>query len=371
MAKLSKAELASIIASYVDGSKIGADSFTASYTQGLLDKIAKTFNIETSFVDKLGMFDGDDLGFGKTLEEWASDLILPEAFDESGSGALAPHSSTYRPVEWSYTLGRKKIPQTIRYNEFERACNNAQEFGALIANKTKVMYDSETLLKYGIKRQALGTLIAKCVAESSSTTYYASITSSTAVNTVIKKDANATITAILVKKLPSTKPATYDDAVAGGYLVELDLVKGLAKPVDTTTGEAFVEDLKKAVEVAEDFNEGHSLNGNTLGATPVDGLVLVVKQGIQPVIETQVQAGAFHMDKVAIPCKIVVVPDFGNANADYYAVLMDARGMRLHNSYRAVRENVNGDGDFLNMFFHTENTVHISRNTFVRVYKNA
>ena len=37
--------------------------------------------------------------------------------------------------------------------------------------------------------------------------------------------------------------------------------------------------------------------------------------------------------------------------------------------YRAVRENLNGDGDWLNLFFHVEYTCHVSRNTFVKVYK--
>ena len=31
--------------------------------------------------------------------------------------------------------------------------------------------------------------------------------------------------------------------------------------------------------------------------------------------------------------------------------------------------NINGDGDFLNIFRHTEDTAHVSRNTFVRIYQ--
>ena len=88
-----------------------------------------------------------------------------------------------------------------------------------------------------------------------------------------------------------------------------------------------------------------------------------------PSIEVPVQAGAFHQDKVALPTKIVVVPDLGSADEDVYGILLDARGVRCHNTYRAVRENVNGEGDFLNMFFHTENTAFVSRNSFVRVYQ--
>ena len=161
------------------------------------------------------------------------------------------------------------------------------------------------------------------------------------------------------------------DAIDGGYIIAYDLVSTLAKPVDTSTGEAFIKQLKADVEVASDYSEGHSLNLNTLGATPENGLVLVLKQGIMPSIEVDVQAGAFNGEKVALPTQIKVVPNLGSANAKVWGVLIDARGLKLHNTYRAVRENINGKGDFLNMFFHTENTCFVSRNVFVKVYKTA
>ena len=68
---------------------------------------------------------------------------------------------------------------------------------------------------------------------------------------------------------------------------------------------------------------------------------------------------------------MIAVPDMGDADADYFAVLLDARAIRVHNTYRAVRNNENGEGDFLNYFYHTENTAHVSRNVFVKVYKKA
>ena len=375
--KLSIAQLSSVLASYVDENKISVATFSATRDNsvGLLDKISKIFTITTNYVDKLAEFDGEDLSFGKTVEEWASDLILPEDFDASGASALAPHSSTYRPVFYSYTLGRKVIPQTIRNNDIERAVHFEDQFVSIIADKTKKMYDSETMLKYGLKREALGVLATMCVEAEKSTnadvtlaTSAASISGAHSVNELFYVTADNKMY-ILVKPIASGAGLTGATAISGGYLIPLDLVKVLAKPIDTATGEAFVEQLKADVEIASDYSEGHSLNGNTLGATPENGLVLCVKQGIMPSIEVQVQAGAFHEDKVALPTRVIVLPDLGNADSSVYAILLDARGMRLHNSYRAVRENVNGQGDFLNMFFHTENTVHVSRNSFVRVYK--
>ena len=71
--KLSIAQLNSVLSAYVDDQKISVASFsvTRDNTVGLLDKIGKIFTIVTNYVDKLALFDGEDLSFGKTVEEWA------------------------------------------------------------------------------------------------------------------------------------------------------------------------------------------------------------------------------------------------------------------------------------------------------------
>ena len=377
MAKLSKVQLKSVVASYVDSNKISVDSYSATYdnTVGLLDTLGKIFTVWQNYGDKLDIFDGEDLSFGKTVEEWAQDLILPEAFDPTGANTLAPHVSTYRPASFSFTLGRVTIPQTIRNNDIERAVHNMGQFVDIITGKTKALYDSETLLRYGIKRQALGELAARCEyamdssnADVTLATEGTSISGAHDVNDLFYITGNSKMY-ILVKPIASGAGLTGTTAIAGGYLIALDLLTSIAKPVDTSTGEAWIEQVKKDVEVAQDYSEGHSLNGNTLGGNPEAGLVLVVKQGIFPNLDVQTLSGAFHEERLAIPARAIVVPDFGNADADIYAMLVDARCMRLHNTYRAVRENQNGQGDFLNMFYHTENTAHISKNCFVKVYK--
>lgn len=377
--KLSIAQLTSTLTQYVSENKVSLATFNATRenTVGLLDTIGKIFTITTNFVDKLAMFDGEDLSNGKIVEEWASDLILPQDYDPTGADALAPHDSTYRPVYFSYTLGRKYIPQTIRNNDIERAVHNEEQFVSIVADKTKKMYDSEIMLKYGIKREVFGVLAAMCMscmnssdADATYATLSTTINQNHAVNDHLYCTGNTTNYGV-VKAIKSSDNLTVQGAIDGGYIIAYDLVSTLAKPVDTPTGEAFIKQLKTDVEIASDYSEGHSLNLNTLGATNQDGLVLVLKQGIMPSIEVDVQAGAFHGDKVAIPTKVVVVPNLGSADAKVWGVLIDARGMKLHNTYRAVRENVNGKGDFLNMYFHTENTAFVSRNVFVKVYKSA
>ena len=376
MAKLSIALLKSFVASYVDDQKISVESFveTRANSVGLLDTLGKIYTNWQNYGDKLALFDGEDLSFGKTIEEWAQDLIMPENFDASGSGTLAPHESTYRPVSFSYTLGKKTIPQTIRNNDIERAVHNIAQFSDIIAGKTKAMYDSETMFRYAMKRQALGVLAERCIdakdssnADVTLATEGTSITGAHSVNELFYVTATTKMY-ILVKPIASGAGLTGTTAIAGGYLVELKLVTEIAKPVDDSTGEAFIQQVLEDVEEFSDFSEGNSLNGNTLGGSEEAGLVLVCKQKVFPALRVKTIAGAFNKEQLAIPAQVVVIPDFGDADDDIYAMLVDRRIMRLHNTYRAVRENMNGQGDFLNYFYHSENTAHVSRNCAVKVY---
>lgn len=370
MATLTYPELKSMISSVVTASNLSNDTFTATHNNvaSLVDKIGRIFSIDTNFKqDKLARFDSDFLLYGRTLEEFQADLILPSAYDSTGANVMSPDASTFRPNFYSYTIGRKKIKQTIYNDNLERAVHNAEEFANIVAILISRLDDSAVQYRYGLKREMVGRFIELAEAEQGATSVFATSTAY-AVGTCLKKSASDTERGIVFKAIANTNTDNWATLVSNGYIVELDLVTDIAKPVDSTTGEAFIEQVKKDIEVAGDISQGHSLNGNALGASA--GLVLIVKQGIVPNLDVNTYAGAFHDEKLALPAEIVVIPDFGaNASSDYYAVLMDARAMRLHPSYDATRENLNGDGDFINYVRHLEFTAHISRNVFFKAYK--
>ena len=174
---------------------------------------------------------------------------------------------------------------------------------------------------------------------------------------------------VVFKKIPSTNTKALTNALQDGDLIKLNLVSKIAEVTDTASGEAFITQLKKDVEIASDNSQGYSLNGNAVGAT--EGLVLFVKFGVMPTIDVSVLAGAFHENRVAVPAEIIPLPDFGSADPSVFAILMDRRAAGLHPTYRAVREQANGLGDFINYFLHSEDTAYISRNAFIKVYKKA
>lgn len=384
-------QLKSVVASYVDAAK-QAGTFTSSSDNlaKLVDKIAKTVTIDGIFTDKLSILDGEELPLGKTVEEYYQDLDAVQAYnDYNGSGtpgedALKPYYPTYRPCSYNYTLGRKVIPTTLKYNEYERACNNADELGNITNLVIKRLYDTYGQFKFDAKKQMLKNFAQRCIDMKTSTTaqpgestapaqFHASSTTTAASKQLKLGDryyigaslAAATNVGICVKARAATSK-TWNEQIAEGYLVELNLVEKLAVPVDTTTGEAFVKKIKASVEDAQFVNEGNSLNGNTVGAET--GLVLIVKKGIKPVIDVEVEAGAFNPEKLAVPAEIVVVDDFGNDTNDVYAILMDKRACRLHPTYMTVREQTNGLGDYVNYFLHSENTAFISKNCFIKVF---
>ena len=308
------AQIKTAVASYVAASKqAGTWSASTDNLASLIDKIAKTITIDGLFADKLPQLDGEELPLGKTVEEYFQDLAIVDDYDDQ-EDPNAPHYPSYQDNSYNYTLGRKVVKTTLKYNEYERAFNSEAEFNTIVNMVIKRLYDTYAVFKYTVKKQMLANIIAK---------------------------ARAASVANLVEVLPL--------------------------PVDATTGEAFIESVKASVEEAQFVSEKHSLNQSaTIGAA--EGMLLIVKKGVKPALEVQVQAGAFQLDKLAVPAEIVVVDDFGNDATGAYAILMDRRMARLHPTYTAVREQLNGAGDFMNYFLHTENTAFISKNTYVKIY---
>lgn len=368
MAKFSIAETKALVDSIVTELKLSNDTFnvTRDNIVGLVDKIGKIVTLDSYLaIDKLAEFEGEYLSFGKTIEEWQQDLIQVSAYDPDGAGALAPHNPTYRPPFYSYTLGRKVIKSTLRNNDIERAVHFEGQLAEIVSMQMKRIQDSMAQYRYAVKREMLAKFIqlVEDAYDTSKATEYA-------ISTKFVEGTQLYTTGkfgVVVKEIAASNTKTWAQLVADGNIIEYNLVSKLAKPVDTSTGEAFIKALKECLEQANDLSEGNSLNGNTLGA--IEGLVLVVRQGILPSLDVDTMAGAFHLDKVSLPADVITLRDFGSASSDVYAVLMDKRAMRLHNTYRATRENLNGDGDFLNIFEHTEDTAWISRNAFIHVFK--
>lgn len=371
--KLTIPQLKAAIAAYVKANNI-AQEFTPTYNMvGLLDTIGKIYTNDQLFSDKLTEFDGEFLSFGKTVEEWQIDLILPTAEEDVAEvDALTSAYPTYRPATFSYDLGDQVFKTTYKYNKLNKGVHNEGQLTELIYGIQRSLSNSVISWRYATKRQIAGVYAKMCIdaMDASKAQLWAAGTAR-AVGVMVKNSSsNPSKIGIVVKPYAASANLAYDAAETAGYIVTLHLVSTLAKPIDTATGEAFVKQVKADVEMATDISEGYSLNGNTLGANL--GLTLLVKQGLMPTLEVDVEAGAFHNEKVAIPAKVITVPNFGNAVDDsVYAILVDNRGFRLFPTWEYSGDQKNDAKGFMNYFRHIDATAHISRNTFIKVYKNA
>ena len=312
MAKLTLSGLQSFVSSYVAAAKqAGAWNATTDNLLGLVDKVGMQITLDGKFQDKLPELDGNDLPLGKTIEEWFIDLTLPQDYDENGTNTLAPAYPSVEDAAYSYTLGRKTIKTTQPFDNVERAAISAESASNMVAKIMERLTNSYSLYIYGVKKQLLGNFATKAVAAGRS--------------------------------------------------------KVLAAPANTETSEAFIKEIKEDVEAASFASENNSLSGTLIGAAPE--LTLYIKKGIIPTVEVDALAGAFHAENLAMPANIKVVDDFGNADEKIYAMLIDPRGVKLHRGYHAMREQANGEGDFINFYDHSELTGFISKHTYVKVFK--
>lgn len=324
MAKMTISGLKTAMATYVAAAKqAGAWSDSTANMIGLVDKIGKTVQINGNYEDKLPELSGDNLPLGKTIEEYFIDLTLPESFSNittEGAKDDVPALPSVEDCSYSYTLGRQKVKTTVPFDNLERAFNTSEGVAAAITDISAKLQNSVDITKYQMKKQLLGNVATKALA------------------------------------VKATSP---------------DVYKSQAVPTDTASAEDFILAVKEAAEDASFAHQG-GLGNRLIGGAPE--LKLYVLKGVMPTVAVKAVAGAFQRDELAMPAEVKVVDDFGNITGTtdgkkVYAILVDPRGVKLHEGYNASRYKENADGDFVNYVRHFEETGFISKSTFIRVFE--
>ena len=324
MAKMTQAALKAAMATYVAaGKQAGVWTDSQANLIKAIDKIGKTIQINGDYNDKLPELDGDNLPLGKTIEEYFIDLTLPETYSTiaaEGAKDDVPALPDVEDCAYSYTLGRQKVKTTVPFDNVERAFNTSEGAADAITDISFKLQASVNMTRYQMKKQLLGNAISKALAVKSTVT---------------------------------------------------DCYKAQAIPTDTASAEDFILAVKEAAEDASFAHQG-GLGNRLIGAAP--SLKLYVLKGVMPTVAVKAVAGAFQRDELAMPAEVKVVDDFvtitgGTSGKSVYAVLVDERGLKLHNGYMASRYKENADGDFVNYVRHFEDTAFISKSTFIRVFE--
>ena len=374
MARMNLSDLRTFVASYVAEAK-QAGSFVSNKDSitGLVEKCVKTFTLDDGgFIDALPEFDGQDVqGF---WEEYFSGLVPATGrIDDGSSDELAPNRPVFDEPAYSYplvdaTTGKAGIrfKTTVDDEYFERYLQGGND-ADLVNYIIKKLYDSYFTFRYDAKRQLLGNAINKACDAQVGETY--------TTNSTIAKCGHIYVQSskyyIMRRNMTAAENKAMTALVSEGSATEItpDLKKAIAQPIDTATAEAFIKQIKNDVEkLTIGATEGTSISGSTIGAVNSE-LMLYVKPGIKSVLDVDALAGAFNVDKVAIPAMVKVLPDFGNTDdSGVFAVLVDKRGLKMVENYvKANATAVNGSL-YTNYFLHTGNTAVISKHTAIKVY---
>jgi len=375
MAKITLEELKTFVSSYVaEAKQAGAwASNNKDSISGLVEKCVKTFQLDTyGFEDRLPELSSEAIQ-GYWEEYFGSLVPATGRIDDGSSDELAPSRPVFDEPAYSYplvdaTTGKSGIrfKTTVDDNYFERYFNNGDEAG-LVNYIIKKLYDSFYTFKYDSKRQLIGNAINKACDAQAGETYTTNSTIIKCGHIYIQSSkyyiSKKNFTAAVNKTLATLKTE--------GDVVEItpELKKAIAQPVDTATGEAFIKQIKNDVErLSVGPSEGTSISGSTIGAVNTD-LVLFVKPNILASLDVDTLAGAFNVDKLSLPARIKVLPDFGIVDDNgVFAVLADIRGLKLVDNYtKANATPVNGSL-YTNYFLHYGATGVISKHTAIKVY---
>ena len=316
MATLTIDGLKQAAANYVVATKQLQTTFTPTvddFTKTVC-KIGKMFTVYMPITDKLPELSGDNLPFGSTVEEYFCKTFIADKFTYAdGSPKRNAKRATFAEAVYSYPLDEQIFELGVPRTQFQRVSLGQQSFSDLVADTVSTLDSGYNAWQYAAKRQLLGNMATKA----------------------------------------AEKPA---------------LVSALAKPTDTATGEAFIKKVKELGEIANDMND-HNLAGEVAAAAPA--LKLYVKQGVIPSLETDVMSGCFQLGKLAMPAEIKTVLDFGNADESIYAILVDTRGIKLHDDVNVVTTDYDGYMNQDNFWRHLQSTGVLSRYSFVHVFKAA
>lgn len=120
---------------------------------------------------------------------------------------------------------------------------------------------------------------------------------------------------------------------------------------DTTNIHNIVTNIKAASNLMEFMSNQYNAAG-VMNYTPKNRQVLLIRADIDAIMDVNVLAAAFNMDKAEFMGRKVLVDNFGAENPDVYAVLCDDEFLMVVNTLDKFTEQYNAQGLYWNYFWH-------------------
>lgn len=148
--------------------------------------------------------------------------------------------------------------------------------------------------------------------------------------------------------------ANYDEFVAMKNIFaesadEMFYIKTDAPTVDNIHN--IVTNIKSASNLMEFMSNQYNAAG-VMNYTPKSRQVLLIRADIDAIMDVNVLAAAFNMDKAEFMGRKVLVDNFGAENPDVYAVLCDDEFLMVVNTLDKFTEQYNAQGLYWNYFWH-------------------
>ncbi|MCQ2088148.1 MAG: hypothetical protein MJZ37_08835 [Bacilli bacterium] len=267
-------------------------------TTGLVEKCMDQICLNQLYEDKLPELDGDEKEFGAYIEEYAMGLLVPRAATNlvDGQEYATPYiAPALQDAFCSWRLPEYIVAGSTSYSKYKSSMKSAEAYSAYVGNIVKQMVDSYNQMRFEEKKSLLGWAA----------------------------DNVGTTTTI-------------------------------AKPVDDLTGEAFIKQIKNAVEEA---SFARDVGNVTLGGA--ESFTLYLTKGIKSVLDVDTLAGAINEARLVLPCTVKVVDDLGTSSA--YAMLVDNRAIKLFPNRNEVGTDVNAYHDFVTTSRHVIDTPFVSK----------
>lgn len=148
--------------------------------------------------------------------------------------------------------------------------------------------------------------------------------------------------------------ANYDEFVSMKNIFaesadEMFYIKTDAPSVDNIHN--IVTNIKSASNLMEFMSNQYNAAG-VMNYTPKSRQVLLIRADIDAIMDVNVLAAAFNMDKAEFMGRKVLVDNFGAENPDVYAVLCDDEFLMVVNTLDKFTEQYNAQGLYWNYFWH-------------------
>lgn len=121
--------------------------------------------------------------------------------------------------------------------------------------------------------------------------------------------------------------------------------------VSADNSKSFVTSIKSMSNMIE-FMSGKYNRFGVQNFTPKNRQIILLRADIDAIIDVNVLASAFNMDKAEFMGRRVLVDDFGSGMEDVYAILCDDEFFMVYNMFEKFTENYNGLGLYWNYFWH-------------------